>query len=552
MDKPNFIAKIQFSFVYVPKKIHSENPILSCIAFFIYKKNKIRLSFQVMNTSRFVIAVLLSVTLAVLSFLLEYFQILSQPMWLPIALRWVALGAVGIGVYNRKSLTAWIFYAMLVGIELGVDWPSLAEQCNIFSKLFLRLIKTIIAPLLFGTLVVGIAGHSDVRQVGRMGWKSLLYFEIITTLALIIGLLAINLTQAGNDPNIRKENKVSAPVNMQWNEATLKIDSVKNTFQILYKDKVLEAPRPPIKQKWDEVILHIFPENVAKMVYDGQVLQIVVFSILFGIGLLFVARKKAKQAMLHFAEGLTETMFKVTAIIMYLTPLAVGGAMAHAVADMGIGVLRPLLLLVATLYGALVVFVFLVLLPVCLLFRINFIKFMRAVSEPMSIAFATATSEAALPRAMEVMQQFGVPRKIIAFVIPMGYSFNLDGTTLYLALASVFVAQAAGIDLSLSEQLLMVLTLMLTSKGVAGVPRASLVILMGMAASFNLPEWPIFLIVGVDELMDMARTSVNVMGNCLASAVVARWEGELNDNGPALDDSDDSSNAAEEEDAHEK
>lgn len=489
---------------------------------------------------RSIFTFLLPITLAVIVSLLEYFQILSLPAWLSPALRWVALGAMGVWTYSRRSLTVWIFYAMLIGIELGVDLPQVAMQCNIFSKLFLRLIKTIIAPLLFGTLVVGIAGHSDVRQVGRMGWKSLLYFEVVTTLALIIGLAAINLTQAGNDPNIRKENKISAAAPMAWNDATLKVDSVKGTFQILYKDKVLTAPTPPIKQKWDEVILHIFPENVAKMVYEGQVLQIVVFSILFGIGLLFVARRKAKQAMLNFAEGLTETMFKVTAIIMYLTPLAVGGAMAHAVADMGIGVLRPLLLLVATLYGALVVFVLAVLLPVCLLFRINFVKFMRAVSEPMSIAFATATSEAALPRAMEVMQQFGVPRKIIAFVIPMGYSFNLDGTTLYLALASVFVAQAAGIDLSLSEQILMVLTLMLTSKGVAGVPRASLVILMGTAAAFNLPEWPIFLIVGVDELMDMARTSVNVMGNCLASAVVARWEGELNDNGPAIEETSDS------------
>jgi proton glutamate symport protein len=408
--------------------------------------------------------------------------------------RWLALcGALALSL-RRRSLTSFILLAMLVGAEIGHDWPDVGVSLRVLSQVFLRLIKTIIAPLLFGTLVVGIAGHSNLKQVGRMGLKALLYFEVVTTLALFIGLAAINLTQAG--------------VGVHPPAAGLAADV---TGQ---------------KQTLSDVLLHVFPENVAKSVVEGQVLQIVVFSVLFAIALAVLPEAK-RRPMLAFAESLAETMFKFTNIVMYFAPVGVGAAIAYTVGHMGLGILLNLFKLLATLYLALTAFLVLVLLPVALLARIPVRRFVSAVAEPVSIAFATTSSEAALPLAMERMEELGVPRPIVAFVMPTGYSFNLDGTTLYLSLASVFVAQAAGIHLSVGQQLLMAVTLMLTSKGVAGVPRASLVILLGTAASFGLPEWPILAILGIDELMDMARTSVNVIGNCLATAVIARWEGEL-------------------------
>ncbi len=417
---------------------------------------------------------------------------------LPVAgtaiLRWMFILALIWYTHLRKSLTTWILISMVIGAEIGHDFPDFAIQLQLLSKIFLRMIKTIIAPLLFATLVVGIAGHSSLKQVGRMGWKSLLYFEIVSTIALLIGLAAINISQAG--------------VGIVLPEAAhTGIEEVK-------------------KQSFQEIVLHIFPENFAKAVYEGQVLQIVVFSILFGIALAMVS-EKYRSPMLRFSESLAETMFKFTNLIMYFAPVAVGAAIAYTVGHMGLGVLVNLFKLLVTLYVALLVFMLTVLLPIALIYRIPVKRFMKAVSEPATLAFATTSSESALPLALENMEKFGVPRKIVAFVLPTGYSFNLDGTTLYLSLASIFVAQAAGIHLSFEQQLVMMLTLMLTSKGVAGVPRASLVILLGTAASFGLPVEPIFIILGIDELMDMARTAVNVIGNCLASAVIARSEGEL-------------------------
>ncbi len=411
-----------------------------------------------------------------------------------LVLRWLAIAGLVYGAIRRRSLTAWILVSMVLGAEIGHDAPAIAIQLRILSQVFLRLIKTIIAPLLFGTLVVGIAGHADLKAVGRMGIKALVYFEIVTTAALFIGLGAINLSRAGEG--------LKMPVGEQHE----KLDAVSQT--------------------WQDVVLHVFPENFAKSVVEGQVLQIVVFSILFAIALGMIAPAR-RRPMLEFAESLSETMFKFTNLVMFFAPVGVGAAMAYTVGHMGLGALKNLFLLLATLYLALIVFIVLVLVPAALLARIPLREFARAIAEPVSIAFATTSSEAALPRAMEQMERFGVPRQIVAFVMPTGYSFNLDGTTLYLSLASVFVAQAAGIQMSLGQQLVMVFTLMLTSKGVAGVPRASLVILLGTAASFNLPIEPIFLILGIDELMDMARTSVNVIGNCLATAVVARWEGQF-------------------------
>jgi proton glutamate symport protein len=290
----------------------------------------------------------------------------------------------------------------------------------------------------------------------------------------------------------------------------------------------MEEALPDVpSQSVNDIILHIFPENIAKSIAEGQILQIVVFSILFGIALAMV-REDKRQPMLRATESLAEVMFKFTNIVMYFAPIGVGAAIAYTVGHMGLGILLNLFHLLATLYVALIVFLLGVLLPIALVVGVPIKKFIAAIIGPVSIAFATTSSEAALPRAMENLEKLGVPRKIVAFVMPTGYSFNLDGTTLYLSLAAIFVSQAAGMNLSLSQQLIIVFTLMLTSKGVAGVPRASLVILLGTAASFNMPTWPIFIILGIDELMDMARTSINVIGNCLATVVIAKWEKEFN------------------------
>jgi proton glutamate symport protein len=420
----------------------------------------------------------------------------ALPSGLLMGLRWGFVASLVVFAYLKRSLTTWILVSMAIGVEIGHDFPAFSQNLQVLSKIFLRMVKTIVAPLLFATLVVGIAGHSNLKQLGRMGWKSLLYFEVVTTLALVIGLVFINLTNAGSG--------IEVPESL-----------------------LVELPSTTPKT-WQQHIIDIFPENIIKSVYEGNVLPIVVFSVLFGIALAMLSEKKRKP-MLEFAESLSETMFKFTNLIMYFAPFGVGGAIAVTVGHLGIDVLKNLFLLLITLYLALGAFILLVLLPVALIIKLPIKKFIQAIREPVSIAFATTSSDSALPIALENMEKFGVPRKIVSFVIPTGYTFNLDGTTLYLSLASVFVAQAAGYDLSIGQQLIMGLTLMLTSKGVAAVPRASLVILIATAETFNLPMWPIMAIYGIDELMDMARTSVNVIGNCLASCVISRWEGEFDD-----------------------
>ncbi len=413
-------------------------------------------------------------------------------------LRWVGLAFIASAGLRGQSLTYWIFFSMLLGGEIGMDHPQLAEHLRVLSDIFLRLIKVIVAPLILGTLVTGIAGHGDLRSVGRIGLKSLVYFEVVTTLALFIGVGAINISRAGEGLTMSAGPAVAAAQNAE-----------------------------PLH--WQDFLLHIFPENIAKSIAENQILQVAVFALLFGIALALLPQTK-REPMLKFCESLSATMFSFTNIVMYFAPIGVGAAMAYTVGHMGIGVLLPLGKLLMTGYAALITFLLLVLLPIALLARVPLARFFRAVAEPATIAFATSTSEAALPRAMEEMEAFGVPRRIVAFVIPAGYSFNMDGSSVYVALASIFVAQAAGIHMLWGQQLVMVFTLMLTSKGVAGVPRATLVVLLATASMFHLPTEPIFIILGIDALMDMARTAVNVIGNCLACAVIARSEGELQGN----------------------
>jgi proton glutamate symport protein len=416
---------------------------------------------------------------------------------------------------RRLTLTHWIFVGMVVGVLLGFVFPDSARAAHggfaasdlkILSDLFVRGIKMIIGPILFATLVMGIAGHGDdLKKVGRLAFRSILYFEIVTTVALVVGLVAVNLVRPGDSPQLASALRAAS------------------------------AGTPPVlatPMGFTDHVRNVVPTSFFDAMATNNVLQIVFFSILFAIGLTQV-RGAPKQAILGFCEGLAETMFKVVGIIMRYVPIAVGAALAVTVSHSGLTVLLPLLKLVLTLWGALIVFVLVALVPVALIARVPIMAFIRQVREPAIIAFSTTSSDAALPLAMQRMEAFGVPRRIVSFVMPTGYSFNLDGSTLYLALASVFVAQAAGIELSYGTQAAMMLTLMLTSKGVAAVPRASLVILSGTLAAFHLPLAGITIILAVDELMDMGRTMVNLVGNCLATCVMARWEGEFTPGIPA-------------------
>ncbi|HEY4955282.1 MAG TPA: cation:dicarboxylase symporter family transporter [Gemmatimonadaceae bacterium] len=397
---------------------------------------------------------------------------------------------------KRVTLTKWIVFAMIVGVFLGWLTPSFAESLKPLATMFLRMIKSIIAPILFSTLVVGIAGHGDdMKRVGRLALKSIIYFELVTSLALIIGLAAVNLIKPGQGVVL------AAP-------AAAGKELAANT------------------QTGTTFLEHLVPTSFIDAAAKNEVLQVVFWSVLFAVALSQV-KGEPKEIVLRFCEGLAAVIFKFVGIVMKFAPIGIGAAIAVTVGHSGIGVLFNLGKLIGTLYAALAVFIVAVLFPVALLVRVPLRSFFRAVKEPALIAFSTASSEAALPLAMQRMEAMGVPRRIVAFVMPTGYSFNLDGTTLYLAVASLFVAQAAGVPMSLGQQLLMMLTLMITSKGVAAVPRAALVILSGTLATFGLPLEGVAIILGVDALMDMARTSVNLVGNCLATVVMARWEGEF-------------------------
>ncbi len=433
-------------------------------------------------------------TLAIVVSLLAGRDASWMPALVPMILRWLAIGLIAAYATARRSLTGWIFVGLFAGAEFGHDWPRVAVNLQVLGTIFLRLIKVIIAPLLFGTLVVGIAGHADLKKVGRLAFKSLVYFEVVSTIALLIGLVAINLSRAGYGV-VLPPAAASETLNVVPHTAT-------------------------------QMITDIFPESIAKSVAEGQVLQVVVFSTLFGMALILVPEAK-RRPMLTFAESLSETMFKFTNLVMYVAPIGVFGSVAYTIGHLGLGVLLPLLKLLGTMYVALIFFVVFILLPIMLLAKVPIRRFVQAVTEPLTIAFATASSEATLPLAMEEMEGFGVPRETVAFVLPTGYSFNMAGAAIYQSLGLIFVAQAAGMHLTFWQQTMMMLTLMITSKGTAGVARASFLIVFATATSLHLPMEPLFLLFAIDQLMDMGRTAVTVLGNCVACVVIARWEGEL-------------------------
>jgi proton glutamate symport protein len=386
---------------------------------------------------------------------------------------------------------------MAIGLAIGWFFPAVGTRLEFLSTIFIRMVKTIIVPIIFATLVVGIAGHGDLKAVGRMGIKSLVYFEVVTTFALFIGLAVVNIMKPGTGVNL--DTAGDLPAGLTGKQHSLQ-----------------------------DAILNIFPDNFFDSAARGDVLEVVIFTVLFAVALTLI--KDRGKPIIDFCDALSETMFKYTGIVMYYAPIGVGAAIAAVIGSKGLSVLVHLGLLIFSLYIGIIVFIFIILLPVALMFKVPVRRFIHAVKEPVVIAFSTTSSEAALPKAMQAMEALGVPRRIVSFVIPTGYSFNLDGTTLYLSLASVFAAQAAGIELTIGQQVLIGLTLILSSKGAAGIPRASLIVLTGTLASFGLPVKAVAVILGVDALMDMARTATNVIGNCLATVVIARWEGKFIDN----------------------
>ncbi len=409
-----------------------------------------------------------------------------------VVVRWLGIGCFLVAATRRPSLMTWTFVAMLAGVELGIDAPNVAAQVRLPGDLFLRLIRMIVAPLLFATITTGIAGHKELKSIGRVAIKALILFEVVTTLGLIIGVVAMNLSGAG------------------WGVVVPVLEGAPTA--------AAQAP-----QTWQQIILNLFPNNIAEAVAQNQILQVAIFSILFGAALAMLSEQK-RAPLVSVLQSLADVMFQITRIIMYLAPLAAGAAIAYTVGKTGLATLLPLAKLVGTYYLALTAFVVLVLIPTLAIFRVPLGGFVKAIGEPAAIGFATTTSEAALPLAMERMEEFGVPRWIVSFVIPTGYSFNMTGGSVYLSMAAIFVAQAADIHLTFGRQLAIVLVLMAASKGIAGVPRASLVVLLATASAVHLPTAPILLILGVDTLMDMGRTMMNVVGNCVAAAVIGQTE----------------------------
>ena len=405
---------------------------------------------------------------------------------------------------KHSKLTALIFIALILGVIIGHFAPDFAVKMRPFAVIFLRMVKMIIAPLLFATLVVGVAGHGDAKSLGKIGLKTIVYFEIVTTLALIIGLTMANIFKPG--VGFVTGNTVHA-IHMQ--EAGLMAATQAHT-------------------SISEMVISIFPTSIIDSMAQGNLLQIVVFSIFFALAM--VAVGKAAEPVVNLLNSVSQIMFKFTEYVMYFAPLGIFGAIASTVGANGLSVLKSYFKVIGALYIALAVFVFLVLIIVCKIVKISFRDLLRALQEPALLAFTTASSEAAFPMAMEIMERFGVPKNIVGFVMPTGYTFNLDGSTLYLAMAVIFSSQIVGINLDLNQQIIIMLALMLTSKGVAGVPRVSLIVLAGTLASFNSPILGVAILLGIDQILDMGRTTVNLIGNCVATVVIARWENEFDYN----------------------
>ena len=406
-------------------------------------------------------------------------------------IRWAGIGALFLYGIAKRSGTTWIFIAMLIGASIGHDWPKVGVNMRVITLIFLRLVKMLIAPLMFAILVQGLARQDDLKKTGRMGVKAIIYFEIVTTIAILIGVAAGNISKAG------------LGIHMPGTGEPVKL----------------------VQLTASDAILNIFPENIAKSIAEGYTLQIVVFCILFGIGLAMVSPER-RQPLLAFCDSLAAAMFKVTNVVMLFAPFGVGAAIANSVGHTGLGVLVSLAKLVVTMYLALIVLVVCVILPIALAFRVPVRRFVKAVAEPWTISFATTDCLPAMPRAIEELEALGVSRHAIGVVLPTGYSLNMDGSSVYLSLATIFVAQVAGIHLTLGRELGIILMLMLASKGVANAPRASLVVLFATLTSLGLPIEPLFILMGVDEVMDMARSSINIVGNMLATIVVAKMEGE--------------------------
>ncbi|MFI3301266.1 MAG: cation:dicarboxylase symporter family transporter [Candidatus Gastranaerophilales bacterium] len=402
---------------------------------------------------------------------------------------------------KQSKLTALIFISLVLGILVGHLAPDFAVKMHPFAEIFLRMVKMIIAPLLFATLVVGIAGHGDAKSLGKVGIKTLVYFEIVTTLALIIGLTAGNLFKPG----------VGFHSNVAGNAVDLAQVGMLSTVKV--------------HTSIGEMVTNIFPTSIVDAMAQGDLLQIVVFSIFFALAIIAVGKKA--EPVMNILNSISQIMFKFTEYVMYFAPLGIFGAIASTIGANGLGVLKNYAKVIGALYFALIFFVAVVLFIACKLVKISFRSLIRAIQEPALLAFTTASSEAAFPKAMEVMERFGVPKNIVAFVMPTGYTFNLDGSTLYLAMGVIFSSQIAGIDLSLNQQIIMMLALMLTSKGVAAVPRVSLIVLAGTLASFNIPLLGVAILLGIDQILDMGRTTVNLIGNCIATVVIARWENKF-------------------------
>ncbi len=398
---------------------------------------------------------------------------------------------------KQSKLTIAIFIALVLGILVGWVFPAFAIKTHVLAEIFLRMIKMIIAPLLFATLVVGIAGHGDVKSLGRLGIKTLAYFEIVTTIALFIGLGFANLFK----PGIGMGNIASDQTGLT---------------------RIVQMASTTHHNSFGDLLLSLCPTSIFQAMAEGNLLQIVVFCIFFALAICAVGKKA--QPVVDILNSVASIMFKFTEYVMFFAPIGIFGAIAYTVGSNGISILFNYGKIIISLYTALIVFVALVLIIACKLVGVSARAVIRAIQEPALLTFTTASSEAALPKAMSIMEKFGVPKSIVGFVMPTGYTFNLDGSTLYLAMAVLFSTQLVGIHLTFEQQLVIMFALMLTSKGVAGVPRASIIVLAGTLTSFNIPIVGVAVLLGIDQILDMGRTTVNLIGNCIATIVIARWE----------------------------